>query len=113
MSIFDSLRVRASQGKQYITDLRGAVPKGFRGRPAFTKEPCAEGCEACRACCPTQAITLAHGYGFEETLDVPQLVEEWKAAKKRWRATRTEVRNEPGYMAEGPIPVPSPTSKVR
>ena len=61
----------------------------------------------------TQAITLAHGYGFEETLDVPQLVEEWKAAKKRWQATRTEVRKEPGYMAEGPIPVPSPTLKVR
>ena len=31
--MFESLRVRANQGTQYITDLRKAVPDGFRGRP--------------------------------------------------------------------------------
>ena len=35
MSIFKSLRVRASQGSQYIPDLRKAVPKGFRGLPVL------------------------------------------------------------------------------
>ena len=57
--MFDSLRVRASQGTQYITDLRKAVPRGFRGRPQIAAAPpCTEGCEACVTACPTGAITL-------------------------------------------------------
>jgi Ni,Fe-hydrogenase III small subunit/ferredoxin len=56
--IFKSLRVRASQGTQYITDLRKAVPNGFRGRPVLGPAPCAAGCEACRDACPTGAIQL-------------------------------------------------------
>jgi len=56
--MFDSLRVRASQGSQYITDLRKAVPRGFRGRPRIAAKPCKEGCDACVAACPAAAITL-------------------------------------------------------
>jgi Ni,Fe-hydrogenase III small subunit/NAD-dependent dihydropyrimidine dehydrogenase PreA subunit len=53
------LRVRASQGTQYVADLRGALPTGFRGLPVLGTAPCAEGCVACREVCPTHAISLA------------------------------------------------------
>lgn len=56
MSTFKSLRVRVAQGTQYITDLRKAVPTGFRGRPTISREPCAPDCNACQAACPTGAI---------------------------------------------------------
>lgn len=56
--MFKSLRVRASQGTQYITDLRKAVPLGFRGRPRISAAPCPEGCDACVKSCPTRAIAL-------------------------------------------------------
>jgi len=59
MSGFKSLRVRASQGTQYITDLRKAVPAGFRGRPSIAGKPCAPDCTACRDACPTRAIELS------------------------------------------------------
>jgi Ni,Fe-hydrogenase III small subunit/Pyruvate/2-oxoacid:ferredoxin oxidoreductase delta subunit len=51
-----SLRVRASQGNPYITDLRKAVPNGFRGRPQLGAQPCDDGCLACIAGCPTGAL---------------------------------------------------------
>jgi Ni,Fe-hydrogenase III small subunit/ferredoxin len=57
--MFKALRVRASQGTQYITDLRKAVPHGFRGRPRISTTPCEEGCDACMRSCPTGAIELA------------------------------------------------------
>jgi Ni,Fe-hydrogenase III small subunit/ferredoxin len=56
--MFDSLRVRASQGTQYITDLRKAVPHGFRGRPQISTKPCKDGCVECVKSCPTGAISL-------------------------------------------------------
>jgi Ni,Fe-hydrogenase III small subunit/NAD-dependent dihydropyrimidine dehydrogenase PreA subunit len=56
--MFKSLRVRASQGTQYITDLRKASPAGFRGRPHISEAPCPTGCDACRDACPTDAIAL-------------------------------------------------------
>lgn len=52
------IRVRRSQGTQFITDLRKAVPDGFRGRPEISDAPCREGCQACVDVCPTEAITL-------------------------------------------------------
>lgn len=58
MSSFKSLRVRFSQGTQYITDLRKAAPSGFRGRPSISRDPCAADCRACREVCPTRAIEL-------------------------------------------------------
>jgi Ni,Fe-hydrogenase III small subunit len=58
MTPFKSLSVRASQGTQYITDLRKAVPNGFRGRPSIAPTPCAPRCTACRDVCPTRAIGL-------------------------------------------------------
>jgi len=59
MTIFNSLRVRMSQGKQFIADVRSAVPAGFRGRPHIADGACAAGCDACVASCPTGAIGLA------------------------------------------------------
>jgi Ni,Fe-hydrogenase III small subunit/ferredoxin len=53
-----SLRVRASQGAQYISDLRKASPVGFRGRPLISDVPCPSGCDACSKVCPTGAIDL-------------------------------------------------------
>jgi Ni,Fe-hydrogenase III small subunit/NAD-dependent dihydropyrimidine dehydrogenase PreA subunit len=58
VSLFNSLRVRASQGSQFIPDVRTAAPNGFRGLPIITPTPCADGCAACRDVCPTNAITL-------------------------------------------------------
>jgi Ni,Fe-hydrogenase III small subunit/Pyruvate/2-oxoacid:ferredoxin oxidoreductase delta subunit len=58
MSVLKSLRVRAEQGTQYITDLRTAVPAGFRGRPRIDRDPCTPDCSACRAACPTGAVRL-------------------------------------------------------
>jgi Ni,Fe-hydrogenase III small subunit/Pyruvate/2-oxoacid:ferredoxin oxidoreductase delta subunit len=59
MSAFKALRVRLSQGTQYITDLRKAVPNGFRGRPVLASAPCPVDCTACVEVCPTAAIRLA------------------------------------------------------
>ncbi len=58
MSILKSLRVRASQGSQYIPELRKAIPQGFRGLPVLGPAPCGPDCTACRDACPTRAITL-------------------------------------------------------
>lgn len=57
MSLFKSLRVRASQGSQFIPDVRTAAPNGFRGLPIISITPCADGCTSCRDVCPTSAIT--------------------------------------------------------
>ncbi|WP_293272258.1 4Fe-4S binding protein [Nannocystis sp.] len=53
-----SIRVRRSQGWQFIPDVRAASPKGFRGLPHVAEAPCREGCSACRDLCPTSAIAL-------------------------------------------------------
>lgn len=58
MTAFKALRVRVSQGTQYITDLRKAVPLGARGLPRIGPQPCSAGCTACRDACPTQALRL-------------------------------------------------------
>jgi Ni,Fe-hydrogenase III small subunit/ferredoxin len=58
MSLFRSVRVRLSQGTQYIADVRTAVPNGFRGLPIIGPGPCGD-CGACVESCPTQAITAA------------------------------------------------------
>lgn len=49
-----------SQGRQYIPDLRAAVPQGFRGLPQIADVPCAQGCTACVDACPTDAIASLH-----------------------------------------------------
>jgi Ni,Fe-hydrogenase III small subunit len=56
---FKSLRVRASQGTQYISDLRSAIPSGFRGLPVLGAGPCGPECSACQRACPTGAIQLS------------------------------------------------------
>jgi Ni,Fe-hydrogenase III small subunit/NAD-dependent dihydropyrimidine dehydrogenase PreA subunit len=58
MSVFKSIRVRRSQGTQYIKDLRVAEPTGFRGLPVIAPGHCAESCTGCRDACPTTAISL-------------------------------------------------------
>jgi Ni,Fe-hydrogenase III small subunit/ferredoxin len=57
--MISSLKVRISQGRQYIVDVRKAVPLGFRGRPRIDTVPCETGCRACVDVCPTRAIELA------------------------------------------------------
>lgn len=56
MKILKSLHVRVSQGSQYIADVRGAKPTGFRGLPRIAPGDCPPGCDACIASCPTSAI---------------------------------------------------------
>jgi Ni,Fe-hydrogenase III small subunit/ferredoxin len=56
--VFDFLKVRASQGRQYVVDPRQASLQGFSGRPQIGRGPCVEGCAACVDACPTAAITL-------------------------------------------------------
>ena len=58
MSLFKALRVRVSQGKQYITDVRAATPTGLRGRPTIGTASCPPECAACVTGCPTGAISL-------------------------------------------------------
>jgi Ni,Fe-hydrogenase III small subunit len=58
MSILASLGVRASQGTQFIEDLRKAVPTGFRGLPVISDAPASDADVRCRDACPTGAITL-------------------------------------------------------
>ena len=53
-----AIKVRASQGTQYIEDPRRADPAGFRGKPVIAERPCDTGCGACVAACPTKAIDL-------------------------------------------------------
>lgn len=53
-----SLKVRLSQGKQFIPDLRAATPKGFRGLPRIDDAPCESSCTQCQSGCPTSAISL-------------------------------------------------------
>lgn len=61
--MFKTIRVRASQGTQYIPDPRQANPVGFRGRPIIAADACEQGCHACVDVCPTQAITLGAATG--------------------------------------------------
>ena len=51
-----SLRVRISQGRQYIPDLRAASPANYRGLPTIAAGACAEGCRQCAEACPAQAF---------------------------------------------------------
>jgi Ni,Fe-hydrogenase III small subunit/ferredoxin len=57
--MFSALKVRLSQGRQYIVDMRAAVPRGFRGRPVIREGACEAGCSACVEVCPTDAIAVA------------------------------------------------------
>ncbi len=56
--MLDALKVRLSQGRQYIPDLRSAQPKGFRGLPVVLGQPCEASCRACLEVCPAAAIEV-------------------------------------------------------
>jgi Ni,Fe-hydrogenase III small subunit/ferredoxin len=56
--MLSAIQVRLSQGRQYIDDLRAAVPRGFRGLPVVGDQACGEGCRACLDVCPSAAIQL-------------------------------------------------------
>lgn len=57
--MFQSIKVRASQGTQFIPDPRLARPAGFRAKPVIAEQPCDSGCTSCQAVCPTRAVELA------------------------------------------------------
>lgn len=57
--MLSALKVKISQGRQYIDDLRAATLAGFRGRPQIAAGACEATCSACVDVCPTQAISLA------------------------------------------------------
>lgn len=59
MKPLQPLRVRLSQGTQFIADPRAARPTGFLGRPTIADVPCPAGCTACRDVCEPAAIALA------------------------------------------------------
>ena len=52
------LKVRLSQGKQYVPNVRDVLLKGFRGLPKISNAPCETDCTACKDECPTDAILL-------------------------------------------------------
>lgn len=72
--------------------------------------PCFRRKEAAALC--TKAILSAQKYGFEETVSVIELVERWEDAARAWKKIRRRVRRNPGYLAEGPLAYPTPTSVV-
>ncbi len=55
----DAFKVRQSQGKQFVPDVRAANPVGFRGLPLISNTPCESGCTQCVDDCPTSAIKLS------------------------------------------------------
>ena len=57
--MLNAIKVRISQGRQYIPDLRAARPAGFRGLPVLSAGECPPSCAACAEACATQAISLA------------------------------------------------------
>lgn len=52
------LKVRLSQGQQFIKDVRAAKPLGFRGLPSINQNLCKKACKSCVDSCPTSAIKL-------------------------------------------------------
>ncbi|HLE13073.1 MAG: NADH:ubiquinone oxidoreductase [Bdellovibrionales bacterium RIFOXYD12_FULL_39_22] len=47
-----TLRVKISQGKQFVPDVKGALPRGFRGLPQFSPTTCPNTCNVCMEACP-------------------------------------------------------------
>ncbi len=72
--------------------------------------PCFRQKEAVALC--TKAILTAQKYGFEETVPVIELVERWGDAARAWKKIRRRVRHNPGFLTEGPLAYPTPTSVV-
>jgi Ni,Fe-hydrogenase III small subunit/NAD-dependent dihydropyrimidine dehydrogenase PreA subunit len=59
VSVFHLLKTRWLQGTPTIEVPEGPVlPDRFRGRPELHPERCQDGCRACAAACPTEAISL-------------------------------------------------------
>lgn len=55
------IQARLHQGHRTMAFPRGdppELPDHFRGRPTIDRARCADGCRACEAACPTQAITI-------------------------------------------------------
>lgn len=57
--MFNALRVKLSQGRQYILDVRRAVPRGLTGRPIVSLSASDDTCSNSKEVCPTGAISLS------------------------------------------------------
>ncbi len=57
--MFNLIKARINQGRQYIVDIREAkINKPFRGLPSISSESCKDDCAFCREICPTKAISI-------------------------------------------------------
>ena len=54
--MLSAFKVRISQGRQYIVDLRAARPTGYRGLPVLAPGECGPDCRACLDACDAKAI---------------------------------------------------------
>lgn len=55
--MFDALKIRIKQGRQYIPDVTANSPRApFRGLPFIEESKCGD-CQACVTACPAEAIT--------------------------------------------------------
>lgn len=58
MMIFDLIKLRFYQGRQYIKNIKKAeINKQFRGYPILDASNCEETCNECKKVCPTNAIS--------------------------------------------------------
>ena len=64
-----------------------------------------------RAVCH-RAVELARSHGFQEDLNVAELLRSWRAASRRWEGTRKRVQTNPAYLVSGVVTPPCTTAVI-
>jgi Ni,Fe-hydrogenase III small subunit/NAD-dependent dihydropyrimidine dehydrogenase PreA subunit len=118
--VFESIKVRASQGWQTLPDPRQARAAGLRGRPVIGAGDCEPGCQACVSACPTQAIAIGpapnmRGAGAPLRIDLGRCVlcgdcaPACPSAKLSFSSDfRLATRERSGLMLDASRPAPEP-----